>query len=231
MARLFRGFGFLLTHFIGTRRRGEWNVLWLAVFIPTGAWAQTATIEGTIPLPDSPSPAVMAKRYEIISRGGVLSTIPPVGVVWLEGDFEKTEEPLTRQIVQSGFIFSPALLAVPVGTVIEFPNEDDEYHNVFSYSPTERFDLGRYMPDERPVPAQLFDEPGMVTLRCDIHEHMRAIILVIDSPYFVTTATDGQFKLEGLPAGEFTLKAWINSKTTLERTVELHPGTAIEVRF
>jgi len=190
-----------------------------------------ATIEGTVPLPPSPAPAVMAKRYEIVSKGGILSTIPPVGVVWLEGNFPEEGNPPVLQIVQKDFVFDPALLPVRVGTVIEFPNEDDEYHNVFSYSPAKRFDLGRYMPEERPIPSQVFDQAGMVTLRCDIHEHMRAIILVIDSPYFVTTDTRGRFRMEELPAGDYILKAWINSRETLEIPVRLESGKTLQVTF
>jgi hypothetical protein len=102
---------------------------------------------------------------------------------------------------------------------------DNTYHNVFSFSPTKRFDLGRYRPDERPVPSQVFDKPGLVTLRCDIHEHMRGLILVLDTPYFVTSGPDGSFRLGGLPAGHYTLKAWISSKTTLEKPVDLKGGT------
>ena len=60
------------------------------------------------------------------------------------------------------------------GTRVEFPNLDDTYHSVYSYSPAKRFDLGRYRRDERPIPWVLFDKPGLITLRCDIHEHMRA---------------------------------------------------------
>ena len=193
--------------------------------------ATGAVIEGTVPLPPSPAPAVMAKRYEIVSKGGILSTIPPVGVVWLEGDFPPAKDPPTLQIIQKDFVFNPALLPVRTGTVVEFPNEDDEYHNVFSYSPAKRFDLGRYLPEERPIPSQVFDQAGMVTLRCDIHEHMRAIILVIDSPYFVATDTKGNFRLEDLPEGDYVLKAWINSRTTLEMPVRLIPGKTLAVKF
>lgn len=191
----------------------------------------TATVEGTVPLPGPPSPAVMAKRYEIVSKGGVLSTIPPVGVVWLEGEFPALPDPPIEQILQKGFLFEPALLTIRTGTEVKFPNEDDEYHNVFSYSPPKRFDLGRYLPEERPIPSQVFDKAGMVTLRCDIHEHMRAIILVIDSPHFTTTDTAGHFRMEGLPAGEYTLKAWVNSRETLDQTVVLEPGKTTRVDF
>lgn len=194
------------------------------------AWAQAA-IEGTVPLPDSVSTQVMAKRYEVVSRGGVLSTDPPVAVIWIEGKFPPPESLPTPQIVQKDFMFDPTLLPIQVGTTVEFPNEDEEYHNVFSYSRPKRFDLGRYMPDERPIPSQVFNETGLVTLRCDIHQHMRAIILIIDSPHFVTSSSSGEFRLEGLPEGDFVLKAWIDSKTTLEMPVTLVSGETLKVEF
>jgi hypothetical protein len=69
----------------------------------------------------------------------------------------------------------------------------------------------------------------MVTLRCDIHEHMRGIILVLDSPYFVKTDADGHYRLAGLPSGHCTLKAWLSSKSTLEHPVELKAGATLRV--
>lgn len=118
-----------------------------------------------------------------------------------------------------------------VGTTIEFPNLDDTYHNIFSYSPAKRFDLGRYRPDERPIPSQTFDTAGLVTLRCDIHEHMRGLILVLDTPHFVTTDPDGRYRLTGIPPGTYTLKAWVDSKTTHERVVEVKSGSSTRVDF
>jgi len=194
----------------------------LASIFPAIAMA-SATIEGTVALPKEHSAPVVAQRYEIVSKGGILATDPPVAVVYLEGDFAKSAELPVKQVAQKDMAFIPALLPVQVGTKVEFPNQDDTYHNIFSYSPAKRFDLGRYRPDERPIPSQIFDKAGLVTLRCDIHEHMRGLILVLDTPYFVTTDTAGHFKLSGLPAGHYTLKAWINSKCTIEHSVELKP--------
>ena len=192
--------------------------------------AETA-VEGTVALPKSPAAPVMVKRYEIVAKAGVLSTYPPVAVVYLEGEFPKAASLPVEQVAQQNFAFVPALLAIRTGTRVEFPNRDDTYHNIFSYSPAKRFDLGRYRPDERPIPSVLFDTPGLVVLRCDIHEHMRGLILVLDTPYWVVTGTDGRYRLSGLPPGRHTLKVWLDSRTTLSRTVDLAPDTTLRADF
>jgi hypothetical protein len=79
--------------------------------------------------------------------------------------------------------------------------------------------------------VQTFDQPGLVVLHCDIHEHMRGAILVLDTPHFTKSDTEGRYKLTGLPSGQYTLKAWVSSKTTLEKTVELKKGEALHVDF
>src|SRR3989441_2626179 len=209
------------------------GLLWLNAVFPTlpVALLASAAVEGRVELPKSHSAPVQAKRYQIVTKGGVLSTQPPLAVVYLDGSFPQPASLPTKQVTQKDLTFIPSLLPVRVGTKVEFPNLDDTYHNIFSYSPAKRFDLGRYRPDERPIPTQVFDTPGLVTLRCDIHEHMRGLILVLDTPYFVTTDTDGRFRLSGLPSGHYLLKAWIGSKTTRERPVELRSGATLHVDF
>jgi plastocyanin len=191
-----------------------------------------ATVEGRVELPKTKSAPVMAKRYEIVTAGGVLSTNPPVGIVYLEGSFPAPAKLPTKEVAQKDLAFVPALLPIQVGTKVEFPNQEkDTYHNIFSYSPAKRFDLGRYRPDEKPVPSEVFDVAGLVTLRCDIHEHMRGLILVLNTPHFVTTDESGRFRLSGLPAGHYTLKAWIDSRTTREHAVDLKSGSTVHVDF
>ena len=209
------------------------GLLWFnAVFsIMPVALLASAVVEGRVELPKSHTAPVQAKRYEIVTKGGVLSTQPPLAVVYLDGAFPKPASLPTKQVVQKDLTFVPALLPVPAGTKVEFPNLDDTYHNIFSYSPVKRFDLGRYRADERPIPTQVFDKPGLVTLRCDIHQHMRGLILILNTPYFVMTDTDGHFRLSGLPAGHYTLKAWIDSRTTREKPVELKNGQTLHVDF
>ena len=199
-------------------------------FLPGSSFAQ-ATIEGRVQLPKTSTAPVMIKRYEIVTNGGVLATKPPLAVVYLEGSFPKRNSGAEKQMVQKDLNFMPALLPVQTGTKVAFPNLDDTYHNIFSFSPAKRFDLGRYRPDERPIPSVVFDVPGLVTVRCDIHEHMRGLILVLDTPHFVLSDAEGRFRLSGLPAGRYKLKAWLSSQATLERPVELTGGSTLSVNL
>lgn len=201
-----------------------------ALALLTGS-LRAATIEGRVTLPKARATPVVNQRYYVVANAGVLSTNPPLAVVFLEGKFPRPVTPPVAEMTQKDLTFLPSLLPVQVNTRVSFPNLDDTYHNIFSFSPPKRFDLGRYLADERPAPSVLFDTPGLVTLRCDIHEHMRALILVLDTPHFVITAPDGTFRLPGVPAGRYVLKAWIDSKTTKEAPVELKDDATLRVDF
>lgn len=195
----------------------------------TAVFAQDAVIEGAVRLNKPPTAAPPAQRYQ---GGGNVQPAPPpptpMAVVYLEGNFPAPTNAPTVQMGQQKLQFETALLPVQKGTLVEFPNHDDVYHNVFSYSKTKRFDLGRYLKDEKPA-ALRFDQPGAVQLFCEIHEHMRGTLLVLDTPHFVKTDTNGLFRLERLPAGKFTLKAWLNEKTIYSQPVELAPGAKLRV--
>jgi plastocyanin len=209
----------------------------LLVFALIGAFATLrlcageAAVEGRVELPKAHTAPVVNKRYEVVTTGGVVATNPPLAVVYLEGAPAAHESSAVKQIAQKNLAFVPTLTAVQVGTKVEFPNQDDAYHNIFSYSPAKRFDLGRYRRDEKPIPSQVFDKPGLVTLRCDIHEHMRGLLLVVDTPYFVVTNEQGHFRLSGLPTGHYTLKAWVDSRTTREHPVDLQAGATAHIDF
>jgi len=201
-------------------------------FLIGNAWCHgEAVIEGRVTLPKSHALPVANKRYEIVTKGGITATNPPRAVIYLEGSFPKAAGTPLAQMPQKDLAFTVPLLPVRAGTKVEFPNEDNTYHNIFSYSPAKRFDLGRYRSDERPIPSQVFDTPGLVTLHCDIHEHMRAIILVLETPHFVVSDTDGQYRLAGLRPGHYTAKAWVDSKTTWEHPVDLKEGATLHLDF
>jgi plastocyanin len=202
------------------------------LLVPTATSRGQAVIEGKVTLPrPEPMPA-NPPRY----AGQVGEVAPPdlpVAVVYLEGQFPRTSLPPNRTtniVLQSGMQFRPALLPVQVGSAVAFPNGDDFYHNVFSYSKTKRFDLGRYRKDDRP-PIQVFDKPGVVKLYCEIHQHMRGAILVLDTPYFIRTDTNGVYRLPNLPAGNYLLKAWVDERHNYEQTVTLESGRRLQVDF
>jgi len=153
------------------------------------------------------------RRSVVRYAGGDAAELGPsapfVGVVYLTQEGLQAgsppEEPAV--IAQRGLQFHPAVLPVSIGTKVAFPNEDNTYHNVFSYSPEKRFDLGRYAKDEAP-PLVTFDQAGEIRIFCEVHEHMRAIVLVLDTPYFTTTDSKGNFSLKDVPPGDYTLHVW-----------------------
>src|SRR3977135_3450811 len=108
--------------------------------LPITVFAETL-VEGRVELPKARAAPVMAKRYEIVTTGGVLSTEPPVAGVCLDGPCPKPTSQPTKQIAQKDLAFLPSLLPVQVGTRVEFPNLDDTYQTIFSYSPSKRVTL------------------------------------------------------------------------------------------
>ena len=125
--------------------------------------------------------------------------------------------------------FVPHVLAIQAGTNVDFPNNDQTYHNVFSLSRAKRFDLGRYPKSQ--VRTVRFDRPGVVRVFCDIHSHMSAFILVFAHRYFATTDDGGAYRIEGVPAGSYRLVAWNDGQERELRTVEVPAGGAVEADF
>ena len=193
--------------------------------------AAGGAVEGRVALSQAVCAPMVTEHYCIMASNGVMATNPPLAVVYVEGEFPQPEKPATVELVQKDLAFVPALLPVRVGTRVKFPNLDKIYHNVYSYSRVKRFDLGRYPPGEEPVPEQLFDHPGLVTVRCEIHEHMRGLILVLDTPYFVTTDAEGRFRISGLPPGHYRLKAWVSSEVTRELPLEITGDATVHMDF
>jgi len=113
----------------------------------------------------------------------------------------------TKRVNQERASFSPAVLPVMIGTTVEWPNQDDIYHNVFSMSDAKQFDLGLYKgnPREKRV---TFDKVGRVEVFCSIHANMHCVVLVLENPYFATTDDSGRYAIHKVPPGTYRLKAW-----------------------
>ena len=192
-----------------------------------------AVIDGIVQLPKPAMDRGVNQRYQATADIPLAPTNPPAAVVYLEGSFHLTPSDASRtstRMAQKNIAFAPDLLPVLVGAAVDFPNMDDTYHNVFSYSKTKRFDLGRFRKDEKPTTV-VFDKPGTVTIHCEIHERMRGTILVLETPYFQKTDTVGRYRLEHLPAGNYLLKAWVAGDDIRERPVELKAGMTLHVDF
>jgi plastocyanin len=126
--------------------------------------------------------------------------------------------------------FVPYVLAVTVGSTVDFPNSDRVYHNVFSLSKPKRFDLGRY-PKGRSRSVR-FDQPGVVRVFCEIHSHMSAFILVFAHRYFATTDAEGRYRIEGVPPGDYTVTLWNDGAVRGRRAVRVGaPGDSVDVDF
>lgn len=125
--------------------------------------------------------------------------------------------------------FVPRVLAVTAGTVIDFPNSDKTFHNVFSLSRLRTFDLGRYPPGR--TGAVRFDRPGIVPISCDIHSHMSAYVLVFSHPFFATTGVTGDYTIANVPAGQYTLRVWSELGQAPPRRVVVPDSGGIEANF
>jgi len=118
----------------------------------------------------------------------------------------KTEKIVTSRVEQKGAMFSPHVLPVVAGTTVEWPNNDEILHNVFSVSAPNDFDLGLYKSPK--IERWTFKHPGRVDVFCSIHTRMNCVVLVLENPYFAATNERGGYKILNVPAGTYKLKAW-----------------------
>jgi plastocyanin len=215
------------------RRITFYFILGLGLAATIGTVYSQAAIEGRVQLPKPAADRGLNQRYQPSAEIAIGPVDPPTAVVYLEGNFPTVQAANSKpdlHMAQKNINFLPNLMAVQVGTTVDFPNLDDTYHNVFSYSKAKRFDLGRYRKDETPGTV-LFDKPGVISVHCEIHERMRGTILVLETPHFKKTDTEGRYRLEHLPVGHFLLKAWVSESDVREQPVELKANATLRVDF
>lgn len=132
--------------------------------------------------------------------GDAVVTLTPVGDA-----SDAPGEGLTFEIVQSDQEFAPYVTVVPVGATVVFPNRDTVQHHVYSLSRPKKFEFPLYDPGKS---AQLvFDQPGVITLGCNIHDWMLAYLVVVSTPHFAQSNATGQAALAA-PSGDYTLEIW-----------------------
>jgi plastocyanin len=148
-----------------------------------------------------------------------------VGEIYVYVDGLKA--PLARgkmlEIKQQGRQFSPRSAVVQAGTSVTFPNYDSIYHNVFSNSPRNSFDLGAYRAGDKPKAVTL-QSAGVVDVFCNMHQKMSARILVVPNSLYTRVRPDGSFKLENVPVGQRRVVAWGPRTKPAQQRVEVSAG-------
>ncbi|MGD1091265.1 MAG: hypothetical protein ABSB35_04635 [Bryobacteraceae bacterium] len=197
--------------------------LWLICF--SALPLLSATVSGRVELRDSRDPAVR-KRLDYSGVVVSLSSLPAKPVS-LDG---------RATILQKNKTFTPHVLAVPVGTSVEFPNADPIFHNAFSSYSGQIFDVGLYPPGS--TRAVRFTRPGIVRVFCNIHSAMSAVIVVLGTPYFAVTRKDGSYSIPNVAPGEYQLEVFHERATeatlqALERrvTVDQNPLAAPPIQI
>lgn len=142
-------------------------------------------------------------------------------VLWIEPGPAQSAN-ISKLMDQKERMFTPYILPVQVGTTVSFPNSDPINHHVYSFSPAKRFELRLHQQNALPQEV-LFDQPGMVTLGCNIHDWMLGFILVLNTPWFAQTDDQGKVRLKFAAAAGQTLHLWhpriSDPQPTMSRTV------------
>jgi plastocyanin len=224
---------------------------------PVGSWSASLPLVVSLTLlsPSAPSSQASAPgaavhgRVDVQREAATVEARPSVAelgrhaprdvpdrrrsVVYLEeapqAAFE-TPFPGRARLDQRNETFVPYVLAVTVGSTVDFPNDDPIYHNVFSLSKPKRFDLGRYPRGQSR--SVVFDRPGVVRVFCEIHSHMSAFILVFAHRYFAVTDAEGRYRIDGVPPGAYTLAVWNDGAVRARREMRVgSAGDAVEQDF
>jgi plastocyanin len=138
--------------------------------------------------------------------------------------------PVRAVMDQVNHSFAPDLLVIPVGSTVEFPNSDSVSHQIYSFSPAKRFQLPLYR--GKPYPPVHFDQPGVITLGCNIHDEMLAYLLVTDAAWYGRTNPGGSFSAD-VPRGHYRVALWHprlrDEETDLARELTVAEGDRAEL--
>jgi plastocyanin len=163
------------------------------------ACAQEITVTADVALVKS------GKKSQAQVAGNVVLWLTPVASAAPPGSSAHKESNRPR-LVQKNKSFEPHVLVVPVGSVVEFPNRDPFFHNVFSLFEGKRFDLGLY--EAGTTRNVVFDKPGVSYIFCNIHSEMSAVVIAVSSPFYGISDARGRVAIPHVPAGRYTLRIW-----------------------
>ncbi len=173
---------------------------WLCVLLLCSApgFAQAVTVSARVVLTGA------ASQGKTVHAGNA--------VVWLSPDKNSSPAPAPTpgtphpRLTQKNKSFEPHVLVIPVGSVVEFPNRDPFFHNVFSLFEGKRFDLGLY--EAGSTREVTFSKPGISYIFCNIHAEMSAVVIALDTPYYAISNQRGEVVIPNVPVGHYTLRVW-----------------------
>ena len=153
-------------------------------------------------------------------------------VAYLEREGLKKEYPPLEKhstLDQKNLVFIPRVLPILKGTTVDFRNSDDVQHNIFAPGKVEKFNLGTW--GLGGIKEYTFSKPGEVVILCNVHSEMVAYIIILESPYFAKTAKDGNFRMENIPPGTYTLKTWHEKMKSAPQQVTIAKGEIKEIHL
>ena len=172
-------------------------MMWASLIFFSPLAILAATVSGRVELKDSRDPAVRKK----LDYSGVVVSLKPVN-----GALPVRLANARARMVQRHKTFTPHVLAIPIGTTVDFPNFDPIFHNAFSSYNGQIFDVGLYPPGS--TRAVYFKREGTVRVFCNIHSSMSAVIVVLATPFFDTTERGGVFEIRDVPAGDYDMRVF-----------------------
>src|SRR4051812_32533343 len=177
---------------------GKRGLMIVATFFAVSAHAQGVVVSGKL----VPEHAEHSKALSRESVADVVVWLTPKDSVAVRNTPAPT--PQKAKLVQKDKAFHPRLLVLPAGSAVDFPNRDPYFHNVFSLFNGKRFDLGLYEAGESRTTR--FERVGVSYIFCNIHPEMNAIIVTMDTPYYATSSSNGEFKIQGVLPGMYELR-------------------------
>lgn len=166
------------------------------------------------------SAAIVSGKVAFATKRGQKPVVTET-LVWLDAKGGRTparKAPAAVQMTTRGKTVLPHVLAVPAGSTISFPNEDPISHNLFSLTAGNTFDLGLYR--RGPGKAQKFDTPGPVSVYCNVHPTMSAVVHVMNTPYYGFADATGGYSFD-VPPGKYRLSAWNEQGGTAASDIEV----------
>ncbi len=191
------------------------------------------TVEGLVTIVSRPSRRLSSAgaypgRSVTVGPAASGSELPNV-VVFVGLPGRASAAPGRATVRQVGEMFAPRVVAVSTGSMVEFPNDDPFFHDVFSLSRAATFDLGRYPRGESRT--RRFDRSGLVKVFCHFHSHMTALIRVFDHPYFAIPDDSGRFVIRDVPPGSHRVVAWHERVGEVGHEITVGDGATATMSF